>query len=279
MVEFYNSGKEFYNINKDELANYDLSLVNTFINDINEFSIYNYCIKVTKEKSRIYALCLKQVGLYILGDLELCEELLSIIFISNLIVPKLIGNDELCRKFNQLYLEQNRLNIKRALFAGGCFWCIASNFYDLNGVIEVYSGYASGNTFFPKYQEVKSGITGHKESIMIVYDQDKISYNELLKVFFENIDPFDGEGQFIDRGSSYQTAVFTDDNEERKYYNLIKDNIETKYNKKIEVPLLKNCVFYLAEDEHQKFSIFNKEKFELEEEISGRNSFGKIKID
>ena len=169
--------------------------------------------------------------------------------------------------------------IKVAIFSGGCFWCIADPFYNMDGVIDVLSGYSGGNTYAPSYKEVKSGNTGHKEAILIIYDSTKISYKQLIKIFFENIDPFDGEGQFIDRGSSYQTAVYTNDNEEINCYKEIINYIETKYNKKVLVPLLDVSTFYLAEDEHQRFSLKNKELFEKEEEISGRNSFNKIKIE
>ncbi len=169
--------------------------------------------------------------------------------------------------------------IKVAIFSGGCFWCIADPFYNMDGVIDVLSGYSGGNTYAHSYKEVKSGNTGHKEAILIIYDSTIISYKQLIKTFFENIDPFDGEGQFIDRGSSYQTAVYTNDNEEINCYKEIINYIEIKYNKKVLVPLLDVSTFYLAEEEHQRFSLKNKELFEKEEKISGRNSFDKIKIE
>lgn len=169
-------------------------------------------------------------------------------------------------------------NIKKCIFAGGCFWCIADPFYNVDGVIDVYSGYCGGLLENPTYQEVKSGTTGHKEAILIIYDSNKIKYDELLKIYFENIDPFDGEGQFIDRGSSYQTAVFTNDLDEINCFKLLVNYIENKYNKKVMVQLENENIFYMAESEHQRFSLNNKEKFEIEEEISGRNSFKKIEI-
>lgn len=281
MVKFYLNGIQFYEENKVyiEMFNSEHKFLKEHIESIQEFSVYNYCIKVCNDTNKIFALCNKNEGLLIIGDHELCDELASIIFISNLQLSMLKGNIEICDKFKLSYSKYGNENIRRALFAGGCFWCIASNFYDLDGVVEVYSGYASGTTFFPSYMDVKSGKTGHKESIMIIYDSSKIQYKKILKVFFENIDPFDGEGQFIDRGSSYQTAVFTDEKNEINCYENIKNTIESKYNKEIMVPLLRNCVFFLAEDEHQKFSIYNKERFEEEEQISGRNDFEKIVIE
>lgn len=195
---------------------------------------------------------------------------------------KYFKNGKLVTKDNNLIIEANTIesnNIKTCIFAGGCFWCIADPFYNIDGVIDVYSGYCGGNFKNPTYKEVKTGTTGHKESILIIYDSNKVSYYDLLKTYFENIDPFDGDGQFIDRGSSYQTAVFTDDVQEINDYNKIVKSIELNYQKKVMVKLLNKEIFYLAESEHQRFSINNIEKFKIEEEISGRNNFKKIKID
>lgn len=195
---------------------------------------------------------------------------------------KYFKNGKLVTKDNNLIIEESTIesnNIKTCIFAGGCFWCIADPFYNIDGVIDVYSGYCGGDFENPTYKEVKTGTTGHKESILIIYDINKVSYYDLLKTYFENIDPFDGDGQFIDRGSSYQTAVFTDDVYEINDYNKIVKSIELNYQKKVMVKLLNKEIFYLAESEHQRFSINNIEKFKIEEEISGRNNFNKIKID
>ena len=195
---------------------------------------------------------------------------------------KYFKNGKLVTKDNNLIIEESTIesnNIKTCIFAGGCFWCIADPFYNIDGVIDVYSGYCGGEFENPTYKEVKTGTTGHKESILIIYDINKVSYYDLLKTYFENIDPFDGDGQFIDRGSSYQTAVFTDDVQEINDYNKIVKSIELNYQKKVMVKVLNKEIFYLAESEHQRFSINNIEKFKIEEEISGRNNFNKIKID
>lgn len=194
---------------------------------------------------------------------------------------KYFENGKLITKDNNLLIEESIIesnNIKTCIFAGGCFWCIADPFYNINGVIDVYSGYCGGYTEKPTYKEVKTGTTGHKESILIIYDNNKVSYYDLLKTYFENIDPFDGEGQFIDRGSSYQTAVFTNNQQEIDVFNKIVKSIELNYKQDVMVKLLDKEVFYLAESEHQRFSINNIEKFKIEEEVSGRNSFDKIKV-
>lgn len=169
-------------------------------------------------------------------------------------------------------------NIKRVVFAGGCFWCIAGAFYNLDGVLEVYSGYCGGKKVNPSYNEVKSGTTGHMEAIMIEYDSDKITYENLLKTYFENIDPFDGDGQFIDRGSSYQTAVFTNNENQKIIFANIINDIQNKYNKEVKVKLLDENIFNFAEEEHQKFAIKHPDKYQHEEEISGRTKFNKINI-
>lgn len=167
---------------------------------------------------------------------------------------------------------------KKAIFAGGCFWCIADKFYSIDGVIDVYSGYAGGFKENPNYLEVKSGTTGHKECIMILYDDNKVSYETLVNIYFENIDPFDDDGQFIDRGSSYQTAIFTNDEKEILYVKNVIKTIEDKYQKKVEVKLLNLNKFYLAEEEHQKYSLKNPDEFLNEEIISGRKDYKWIKF-
>ena len=150
-------------------------------------------------------------------------------FIKNNMI-KYYNNKKIITKDNDLVIDEIKIdnNINACVFAGGCFWCIADPFYNIDGVIDVYSGYCGGEYINPKYEDVKYGNTGHKESILIIYDKNKISYYDLLKTYFENIDPFDGTGQFIDKGDSYQTAVF----------NNIVNYIENKYNNKVMVKLL-----------------------------------------
>lgn len=167
---------------------------------------------------------------------------------------------------------------KKAVFAGGCFWCIADKFYSLNGVIDVFSGYTGGNLENPSYLDVKNGDTGHKEAIMILYDETVVSYMELVKTYFESIDPFDDDGQFIDRGDSYQTAIFTNDETEIDCIKTIIKDIEKKYLKEVKVKILEEKIFYLAEEEHQRYSLKNPDAFEEEENKSGRNDFKWIKL-
>lgn len=169
--------------------------------------------------------------------------------------------------------------IKRCVFAGGCFWCISNAFYNVPGVIEVYSGYTGGIEVNPSYELVKTGTTNHKEAIMIEYDESVISYEYLLKIFFENIDPFDEGGQFIDRGTNYQTAVYTNNNNEIETFNKIVDYVQEKYNKDVKVQLHKLSVFNFAEYEHQNFALKHPDEMKKEEITSGRTAYNKIQID
>ena len=98
---------------------------------------------------------------------------------------------------------------QQAVFAGGCFWCLEHDLEVLPGVISAESGYSGGSTANPTYQQVSSGRTGHSESVLVRFDPDRISYATLLRAFWRNVDPFDGEGQFCDRGSSYRPVIFT----------------------------------------------------------------------
>ena len=106
--------------------------------------------------------------------------------------------------------------MRTSYFAGGCFWCICGAIDGTPGVISVVSGYSGGDEADPAYEDVKAQKTGHRESIKVVYDESVISYGQLLDVFFDNIDPFDAEGQFIDRGRSYTAAVYYRSAEERE---------------------------------------------------------------
>lgn len=157
------------------------------------------------------------------------------------------------------------------ILAGGCFWCIAMPFYDLNGVIEVISGYSGGEYINPTYNEVKKQMTDHFEVIKIVYDDELVSYVEILNTYFRNIDPFDGEGQFIDRGNSYTTCVFYRDEDMYNVAKKIINDIEMLNNKIVCTKVLPENVFYTAEEEHQNYGIKNPEEIKKEMELSGRN--------
>ncbi len=161
-------------------------------------------------------------------------------------------------------------NIQTALLAGGCFWCIAEPFYSVNGVLEVVSGYAGGTMFNPTYEDVKAGNTGHRESILIVYDANQIHFADIFEIYLQHINPFDSGGQFIDRGSNYTCAVFTSDQDERNYVQKRIVEIEKKFQKKVYISLLKNQVFYKAIEEHQNYALKHPNEMKEELKKSGR---------
>ena len=144
-------------------------------------------------------------------------------------------------------------NIKTAYFAGGCFWCMEEAFEKIDGVIEVISGYSGGKTKDPTYKEVTYGDTGHFEAIEIKYDESKINYKKLLDIFWINIDPFDSNGQFCDKGYSYRSVVFHNTESEKNLIDISIKKLEKKFNKKIVTYVRKFDVFYNAESYHQDY--------------------------
>ena len=141
----------------------------------------------------------------------------------------------------------------KAYFAGGCFWCVEESFEKLNGVIEVISGYSGGTTENPTYKEVTYGNTGHFEVVEIIYNKNIISFEELLKNYWINIDPFDAYGQFCDKGYSYRSVAFYQNDKEKKLIERDIKNLEKKFNKKVVTYLREFKKFYKAENRHQNF--------------------------
>ena len=144
-------------------------------------------------------------------------------------------------------------DLGKVYFAGGCFWCMEESFEKKEGVLEVISGYSGGKTKNPTYEEVTYGDTGHFETIEVIFDKNKTNYSDLLDYFWKNIDPFDEYGQFCDKGYSYRSVAFYE-NDEQMY--LIKKNIiklEKKFKKKIVTYVKKFDKFYKAEDKHQDY--------------------------
>ena len=144
---------------------------------------------------------------------------------------------------------------KKAIFAGGCFWCMVKPFDSYDGVKSVVVGYTGGNVVNPTYEQVCRTETGHYEAVEVTYDEEIIKYVELVEAFFMSIDPTDEGGQFNDRGRSYETAVFYMDNEQKKVaeeYKL-KLNESGIFDKPIAVKILKAKEFYPAEEYHQDY--------------------------
>jgi methionine-S-sulfoxide reductase len=145
-------------------------------------------------------------------------------------------------------------NIKKAYFAGGCFWCMEDVFEKIKGIEEVISGYSGGTSTNPTYKEVVYGKTGHFEVAEIIYDEDIITYKEILNSYWKNIDPFDSAGQFCDKGLSYRSVAFYSNlNEKKAIENSIK-KIEKRFNgKKVVTFIRKFEKFYPAEEYHQNY--------------------------
>lgn len=142
----------------------------------------------------------------------------------------------------------------KATLAGGCFWCMEPPFDKLDGVISTTVGYTGGHKENPTYQEVSSGTTGHAEAIQIVYDPKKITYDELLEVFWQNIDPTDDGGQFCDRGNQYRAAIFYHDEQQKRLAEESKKAlIESKRFKEVATETTAASTFYPAEEYHQDY--------------------------
>lgn len=160
--------------------------------------------------------------------------------------------------------------MKTAYFAGGCFWCITPAFKEMPGVAEVISGYCGGEEENPAYEDVKHQRTGHRETIRIDYDAAQVSFSQLLEMFLQNVDPFDGEGQFIDRGHSYTLAVYCNDDEERCETLRQLDKLEKDSGRQVFVSVEAYRRFYAAEEEHQDYYLKHPAEFEKELIDSGR---------
>ena len=158
----------------------------------------------------------------------------------------------------------------KAYFAGGCFWCVEESFEKLKGVEEVISGYSGGITENPTYKEVTYGNTGHFEVVEIIYDKKVISFEELLKNFWVNIDPFDAYGQFCDKGYSYRSVAFYQNEEEKKLIEKDIKDLQNKFNKKVVTYIRNFEKFYKAEEYHQDFYKIKLERYLRYKKACGR---------
>jgi peptide-methionine (S)-S-oxide reductase len=145
--------------------------------------------------------------------------------------------------------------LAKATFAGGCFWCMEPPFDKLPGVVSTTSGYIGGRVQSPSYEQVSAGTTGHAEAVQILYDPRKISYAKLLEVFWKNIDPLDGGGQFCDRGSQYRSAIFVHDAEQRRVAEASRAalNGSKKLPRGVVTEIVNASTFWPAEEYHQDY--------------------------
>lgn len=167
------------------------------------------------------------------------------------------------------------VNSMSAVFAGGCFWCVESDFEKLDGVIDAVSGYTGGHVKNPAYKQVSGGGTGHLEAVKVIYDPDKICYEELLEHFWRFINPTDAGGQFVDRGSQYRSAIFAADAHQRSLAEASKKKLmETgPFKEKIVTEILPLKEFYEAEEYHQNYHRTHGLKYKFYRAGSGRDGF------
>lgn len=172
-------------------------------------------------------------------------------------------------------MESSKEQRATATFAGGCFWCVESDFEKVDGVLEVISGYTGGHKENPTYEEVSSGRTGHVEAVQVIYDRSKVSYEQLLDVFWRHIDPTDPEGQFVDRGSQYKSAIFYHDEEQRRLAEISRQRLQAsgRFSKPIVTEILPLKTFYPAEDYHQDYYQKSPLRYHFYRASSGRDAF------
>ncbi|MDP8228513.1 MAG: peptide-methionine (S)-S-oxide reductase MsrA [Candidatus Electryoneaceae bacterium] len=164
---------------------------------------------------------------------------------------------------------------KLATFAGGCFWCMEHSFDEMEGVVEVQTGYTGGHTDNPTYETVCSGTTGHTEAIEITYDPAIIDYSALLDIFWRQVDPTDSGGQFVDRGSQYRAAIFYHDDEQKRLAEISKSQLEQsgRFENPIVTEITKATEFFIAEDYHQDYYKTCPVQYDRYRQGSGRDQY------
>ena len=160
---------------------------------------------------------------------------------------------------------------EEAIFAGGCFWCLEHDLEKLDGVVSAESGYSGGDLINPTYQDH----SGHQEVVKVIFDSDIISYKDLLKQYWVNIDPFDDNGQFCDRGDSYKPVIFTSNQEQKRDAKESQETISVGLNiplEQLKVDIVESKVFWLAENYHQDFAVKNPLKYNFYRTSCGRDN-------
>ena len=173
---------------------------------------------------------------------------------------------------------ETHMKVEKAIFAGGCFWCMEPPFEREKGVHKVISGYIGGLEKNPTYKQVSSGKTGHVEAILIEYDANQISYKKLVEIFWRQIDPTDSEGQFVDRGKQYRSAIFYLSEEQKAIAQTSKENLEKTqvFQKPILTEITQAGPFYPAENYHQDYYKKNSWRYKFYRKRSGRDQFLKL---
>jgi peptide methionine sulfoxide reductase msrA/msrB len=202
---------------------------------------------------------------------------MGLFFMTGVVLFFMMGNQrsEAVQKEMKMEMPKEEMNLRKATFAGGCFWCTEADFEKLPGVVKVISGYTGGNKENPTYAEVSSGTTGHVEAVQVYYDPSKITYEELLDYFWKHVDPTDAGGQFVDRGAQYRSVIFYHNEDQKRLAEKSKEALSKsgKFNKPIVTEILKFTKFYEAEDYHQDYYKTHSLKYKFYRYESGRDQF------
>ncbi len=185
------------------------------------------------------------------------------------------SNDNVNNNGDAVTMKKQNQKTEKATFAGGCFWCMESPFEKRAGVIEVVSGYTGGQTANPTYEEVCSGKTGHLEAVQITYDPDTITYEELLDIYWKQIDPTDSGGSFVDRGSQYTPAIFYHNQEQKQLAEISWEILDTsgRFKNPVVVEIRNYSTFYEAEEYHQNYHKKCPVKYKYYRAQSGRDHY------
>ena len=159
-----------------------------------------------------------------------------------------------------------------AVLAGGCFWCIEHDLEKLEGVSEVVSGYSGGHVENPEYKDVARGTTGHREVVQVTYNPDVLSYADLLRAFFRNIDPTDAGGQFCDRGFQYSSAIYVANGDEQRIADEVKAEVAAQLGQPVATAIEPAAPFYMAEDYHQDYADKNPLRYRFYRGSCGRDA-------
>lgn len=172
-------------------------------------------------------------------------------------------------------LVPDQVSLERAIFAGGCFWCMEKPFEELNGVTRVTSGYTGGHVDNPTYEEVSSGKTGHREAVEIWFDPARITYYELLDVFWRQINPTDAGGQFNDRGEQYRSTIYYSNDQQKELAEKSRRKLQEsgRFEAPIVTEILPAGMFYPAEDYHQDYYLNNSFQYKFYRLGSGRDAY------
>lgn len=165
-----------------------------------------------------------------------------------------------------------RSGLAVAVFAGGCFWCMEHPFERLDGVGEAVSGYAGGRERAPTYAQVSAGRTGHLEAVRVVYDPERVSYEQLLEVFWHNVDPTQDDGQFCDRGAHYRSAIFVSSPEERRLAEESKRRVAARLGRRVVTEIRNAGAFWVAEAYHQDYYRTNAARYQSYRQGCGRDA-------